>query len=197
MPRYALTEYEDATPDVRAIYDDYHRSTGALRLPNWLKSLGHTGASARGYWEKTKGCLVQGALPLFLKELVVFIVSVRNGTPYCTACHAHAALSLDPSLTFDDLHAIARDIDGADLPAATRAALRFAAKMADGPADVTDADFRAIADAGFTRAQVNEILGAIDVAVMFNTYTMGVRLEIDAEYRPFLETAGGARRAAA
>ena len=184
MKRYSLTEYEQADAEVRKIYDEFYRITGALRLPNWLKSLGDSSNQARGYWEKVKNCLIQGELPAILKELIVFIVSVRNGTPYCTACHAHAAISLDSSLRYEDLILLGANIDAIEMPTASKAALKFASKMAEDPAAMTDADFESLRAAGFTKSQVKEILGVIDVAVMFNTYTLGVQLEIDPEYRP-------------
>ncbi len=168
--------------------------TGALSLPNWLKSCGHSVHHARAYWEKVKGCLIHGELPAILKELIIFVVSVRNGTPYCTACHAHAAISLDSSWSYEDMVTLATDIDIVTMPAATKAALKFA----QDPGAMTDDDFESLRANGFSASQIQEILGVIDIAVMFNTYTMGIQLEIDPEYRtiPMEHQRKRARRAA-
>jgi AhpD family alkylhydroperoxidase len=95
MQRYALMDYASAPPEVRAIYDDYLQSTGSTSVPLWVQSLGHNPHLLRGYWERTKGSLVHGTLPGVLKEMVIFVVSVVNGSRYCSACHAHAVLTMD------------------------------------------------------------------------------------------------------
>ena len=40
MNRYQLVAYEEASPETRAIYDDFLRCTGSSAVPHWLKSLG-------------------------------------------------------------------------------------------------------------------------------------------------------------
>ena len=110
MQRYTLTEYADASSETRAVFDDFMRTTGATAVPVWLKSLGHSAPLTRAYWERAKGTLFAGNLPLPLKEMIVFVVSARNGARYCSACHAQNVLSLDKTLAFDDL----RDLVSAD-----------------------------------------------------------------------------------
>lgn len=44
MQRYTLTDYEDASPATRSVYDDFMRTTGATEVPIWLQSLGHSEA---------------------------------------------------------------------------------------------------------------------------------------------------------
>ena len=68
MQRYVLTEYADASAEARAVYDDFMRTTGATSVPLWLRSLGHSGALARAYWERAKGTLFGGSLPLPLRR---------------------------------------------------------------------------------------------------------------------------------
>ena len=98
MQHYTLTEYADASSETRAVFDDFMRTTGATAVPVWLKSLGHSAPLTRAYWERAKGTLFAGNLPLPLKEMIVFVVSARNGARYCSACHAQNVLSLDKTL---------------------------------------------------------------------------------------------------
>jgi uncharacterized peroxidase-related enzyme len=186
MQRYSLVEYDDANPDVRAVYDDFMRTTGSPFVPNWVKSTGHSERFAKAYWEKTRGCLVLGEMPLIFKELIIFVVSVENGSRYCTACHAHAALQLDKSLSYDDMLAMVGEVDSPNLPLATRVALKFARKMAREANEVTDADFAEMRNAGYSDDQIKEILSTIDLAMMFNCYTKGLQLPLDEEYRPII-----------
>ena len=190
MSRFQLVEYDDASPGVRAVYDDFLRETCSFELPYWIKSLGHSENLARAYWHRVHGTLVVGELPRILKELILFVVSVVDGAPYCAASHAHAALQFDKTLTYDDLVAMTKDLDAVARPPAHRAALRFADKAARDADLITDDDFAALSSAGFIDSEITEIISTIDMGLMFNNFTKMRRLPIDPQYRPILpETA--------
>jgi alkylhydroperoxidase family enzyme len=185
MKRYHITEYQDASPASREVYDDYMRTTGATKPPLWLKSLGYNEALARAYWERAKGTLFSGDLPLPLKEMIVFVVSAQHGAKYCSACHADCVLNLDKTIEFGDLQSFMTNA-GNQLPPYYRGVVKFATKIAVDPNSVTDEDFGALMDEGFSRAEVGEIISVIDMATMFNVYTSALRLELDPEYRAVL-----------
>jgi hypothetical protein len=90
MQRYALVEYVDADAKVRSIYDDFLRSTASTDVPIWVKSMGANVDLLHAYWERTKGSLIKGSLPLVFKEMLIFVLSVGNG--YTSAMR----LPLDP-----------------------------------------------------------------------------------------------------
>ncbi len=186
VQRYTLTEYDNASPPTRDVYDDYLRSTGATELPIWIKSLGHSAALTRAYWERAKGSLLSGSLPLPLKEMIVFAVSARHGAKYCSACHAQAVLSLDKSLAFDDLTGFLQSDSGAHLPPYYRSVVDFANKVVDNANEVSDADFTSLMDEGFSSEEICEIIAVIDMATMFNVYTSTLRLDLDPQYRAIL-----------
>lgn len=186
MQRYTLTDYEDASPATRSVYDDFMRTTGATEVPIWLQSLGHSEALARAYWERAKGTLFSGNLPLPLKEMIVFIVSAKNGARYCSACHAQSVLSLDKTLAFDDLKGFFGSDAAANLPAYYRTVVDFASKVVADANRVTDEDFEVLMDDGFSKEEICEIIAVIDLATMFNVYTSTLRLDLDPEYRAIL-----------
>lgn len=186
MQRYALTEYSDASPETGAVFDDYMRTTGATAVPVWLKSLGHTPALVRAYWEKAKGVLFGGSLPLPLKEMVVFAVSAQNGARYCTACHAQNVLSLDKSLQFEDLKSFIRGDRKFELPAVYAVVVEFALKVAKNPNAMDDADFEELQAEGFNQSEICEIIAVVDMSTMFNIYTSSLRLDLDPDYRAIL-----------
>jgi alkylhydroperoxidase family enzyme len=187
MQRYTLTTYDQASTGTRQVYDEFLRLSGAAEPPIWMTSLGHNPTLVKAYWEKTRGCLLEGELPLAFKEIVVFVVSRINGAAYCSACHAHAALQLDPTLTYQDLVTILDPTSAVPMPASQRAALKFAEKMAYDANSVTDADFEWLLASGFSNSEVKELLGVIDLAMMFNCYTSGMRLPLDPQYKAMLE----------
>lgn len=182
MQRYTLTEYSDALPEARAVFDDYMRSTGATEVPVWLKSLGHTPSLTRAYWEKAKGVLFGGSLPLPLKEMIVFAVSAQNGAKYCTACHAQNVLGLDKTLQFKDLQAFIQKDRKFELPAVYAEAVQFALKVAKNPNAMDDADFEELMAEGFSLQEISEIIAVVDMSNMFNIYTSSLRLDLDANY---------------
>jgi len=186
MQRYVLTTYTDASPETREVFDDYMRQTGALSVPIWLQSMGHSAALARAYWERAKGTLFAGSLPLPLKEMIVFVVSAKNGARYCSACHAQCVLSLDKTLEFGDLKSFLESPSGYQLPIYYRDVVDFATKVVADANAVTDADFEALLESGFSNEEICEIIAVIDMATMFNVYTTVLRLDLDPEYRAIL-----------
>lgn len=186
MPRYLLTEYEEASPESREVYDDYMRSTGDTSVPIWLRSLGHSAALARAYWERAKGTLLSGSLPLPLKEMIVFVVSARNGARYCSACHAQSVLNLDKSLAFGDLQCLLRPDSELQLPAYYRSVVNFAIKVAMDANRLDDEAFEELTDEGFSKEEICEIIAVVDMTTMFNVYTSALRLDLDPEYRAIL-----------
>ncbi len=186
MQRYALTEYRDASPATREVYDDFMRTTGATEVPVWLKSLGHSAALTRAYWERAKGTLFSGNLTLPLKEMIVFVVSAKHSARYCSACHAQNVLSLDKTLEFQDLQSVAKSNTAKDLPAYYQAVVNFAIKVVEDANGVTDDDFEELMDEGFSKEEIYEIIAVIDMASMFNVYTSSLRIDLDPQYRAIL-----------
>ena len=186
MQRYILTEYEDASPATREVYDDFLRTTGGTTVPVWVKSLGHSSALVRAYWERAKGTLFSGSLPLSLKEMIVFVVSAKHGARYCSACHAQNVLSLDKALKFEDLQSFLQSHEGFQLPAYYKAVVTFAIKVANNANCLSDDDFEELMDEGFSKEEICEIIAVIDLATMFNIYTSSLQLDLDPEYRAIL-----------
>jgi AhpD family alkylhydroperoxidase len=89
----ALTpvEYADASPQVRAVFDDIKRTRNVPDVNNFWKYLAHDPATLRRTWESIKEVMAPGALEPLMKEMVYLAVSVTNGCGYCTASHGAAA----------------------------------------------------------------------------------------------------------
>lgn len=186
MKRYLLTEYDKASEATKSVYDDFMQTTGAESVPIWLKSLGHSSALTRAYWERAKGTLFSGSLPLPLKEMIVYIVSARHGARYCSACHAQSVLSLDKTLNLEDLQTFLHTDDDMDLPVYYKSVSKFVDKAAAEPNCMTDEDFEALMDEGFNQEEIIEIIAVIDLATMFNVYTSTLGLDLDPDYEAIL-----------
>jgi AhpD family alkylhydroperoxidase len=84
-------EYADASPAVRAVYDEIKRSRGVPDVNNFWKYLAHDPVTLKRTWESIKEIMAPGALDPLMKEMIYLAVSVTNGCGYCIASHTAAA----------------------------------------------------------------------------------------------------------
>jgi AhpD family alkylhydroperoxidase len=86
-----LIEYEDASPEVRAVYDDIMETRQVDWVNNFWKALAVDPVSLKRTWESVKEVMAPGALDPLTKELLYVAVSVTNGCEYCIASHSASA----------------------------------------------------------------------------------------------------------
>ena len=86
-----LIEYEDASPEVRAVYDDLMETRQVDWVNNFWKALAVDPVALKRTWESVKEVMAPGALDPLTKELLYVAVSVTNACEYCIASHSAAA----------------------------------------------------------------------------------------------------------
>jgi AhpD family alkylhydroperoxidase len=91
MATLGLLEYEDAPPEVRAVYDDIMATRNTDWINNFWKALAHDPATLRRTWESIKQIMGPGALDPLTKELLYVAVSATNQCGYCIASHTAGA----------------------------------------------------------------------------------------------------------
>jgi AhpD family alkylhydroperoxidase len=91
MATLGLIEYENATGEVRAVYDDIMRVRQTDWINNFWKALAHDPATLRRTWESIKQIMAPGALDPLVKEMIYVAVSATNQCPYCIASHTASA----------------------------------------------------------------------------------------------------------
>lgn len=91
MPTPPPIEYADASPDVRAVFDDIKKTRNVPDVNNFWKYLARDPATLKRTWESLKQIMAPGALDPLTKEMVYVAVSVTNGCGYCIASHTAAA----------------------------------------------------------------------------------------------------------
>lgn len=84
-------EYADASPEVRAVYDDIMQTRQTDWINNFWKVLAHDPPSLRRIWSNIKEVMGPGTLSPLTKELLYVAVSASNGCHYCIASHGAAA----------------------------------------------------------------------------------------------------------
>ena len=101
MKRRSVVEYAEASPQVRAIYDEVKKVIGAPNVPNFLKALGVNENVLRATWAKLRYAVLAGEVPMLLKQLILFNISVRAVT-------TTAPLSMDMPRSSSTKHSPAR-----------------------------------------------------------------------------------------
>ena len=91
MPTSGLVEYKDASPEVRAIFDDIMATRRTDWINNFWKALARDPATLKRTWESIKQIMAPGALDALTKEMIYVAVSVTNQCGYCIASHTAAA----------------------------------------------------------------------------------------------------------
>ncbi|MBS0394729.1 MAG: carboxymuconolactone decarboxylase family protein [Proteobacteria bacterium] len=84
-------EYADASPEVRAVYDDIMATRKTDWVNNFWKVLAHDPPTLRRIWGSIKEVMAPGALDPLTKELLYVAVSASNSCRYCIASHSAAA----------------------------------------------------------------------------------------------------------
>ncbi len=91
MATVELIEYEDASPEVRAVYDDIREVRQTDFINNFWKGLANNPEQLRRTWEQIKTVMAPGAIDALTKEMIYVGVSVANSCEYCIHSHTAAA----------------------------------------------------------------------------------------------------------
>ena len=94
MPTVAMVEYGDASPQVRAIYDEIMAVKGIDFVPNFWKTLGTHPPLLAEVWRSLNRAMQPGRLDGLTKEMIALAVSATNGCTYCIRSHTAAARKL-------------------------------------------------------------------------------------------------------
>ncbi len=91
MPTLAPIEYKDASPEVRAVYDNIMTTRKTDWINNFWKVLANDPVALKRTWDDIKQIMAPGALDPLTKELIYVAVSISNQCPYCIASHTASA----------------------------------------------------------------------------------------------------------
>src|SRR5437773_1717872 len=91
MATLGLVEYQAASPEVRAVYDDIMATRKTDWINNFWKALAQDPPALRRTWESVKQIMAPGSLDALTKEMIYLAVSATNQCGYCIASHTAAA----------------------------------------------------------------------------------------------------------
>lgn len=131
-------------------------------VPNLFRVIANSPAALEGYLGLS-GALAKGSLPAQTRERIALAVGEFNGCSYCLSAHSYLGKNL---AKLDDAEILANR-KGHSNDAKADAAVRFAVAVTKARGHVNDAELAAVKTAGYTDAQVVEIV----LHVALNTLT--------------------------
>lgn len=160
MSRLTIPPREAAPAASQPLLDAVEKSLGVV--PNLFRLVGQSPAALEGLLA-LNGAL-GNALDAKTRERIALAVAQANGCDYCLSAHSYLGLNLAKI----DAAEIARNRAGHSSDARADAALVLATRLLASRGRVTDADIAAAKLAGFSEAQLIEIVALVAVNVFTN-----------------------------
>lgn len=171
MSRIAIPSLDMSPAESRPVLDAVNQQLGSV--PNLFRLLGNSPAALNAY--TSANAALTKALDVKTRERIALAVAQVNGCGYCLAAHTYLATNL-AKLSPEE---VARNRAGGSTDARADAAVRFAAKVASERGKVSDADLAAVRNAGFSDAQVVEIVALVAENVFTNFLNEVAQTDVD------------------
>lgn len=97
MATVTLIEYEDASPEVKAVFDDIRAVRQTDHINNFWKALAHHPDTLKRLWSSIKEVMAPGEIDSVTKEMLYIAVSIANSCDYCI--HSHTASAFAKGMT--------------------------------------------------------------------------------------------------
>jgi uncharacterized peroxidase-related enzyme len=143
-------------------------------VPNLFRLVANSPAALEGYVGMF-GALGKGALPAPTRERIALAVAEVNGCAYCLSAHTYLGRNL---AKLDDAEMTANRNGASNDPRAD-AAVRFAVKVAQLRGHVSDEHLQAVRSAGYSDAQVIEIVQHVALNTWTNYVNEVAKTDID------------------
>lgn len=149
-----------------------HKQLGVT--PNLMKLVGNSPAALEGYLSLS-GALGKGSIGAKTGERIALAIAEINGCSYCLSAHTFLGLNVAKL----DQAEITANRNGTSTDPKADAAVRFAAKVAHARGHVSDQDVSAVKGAGFSDAEVIEIVLHVALNTLTNYVNEVAKTEID------------------
>lgn len=143
-------------------------------VPNMFKLIGNSPQTLEGYLG-LNGALGSGSIDAPTRERIALAVAEINGCGYCLAAHNYLGTNL-AKLKAEEIVANRR---GTSSDAKAAVAVSFAVKITKNRGQVSDADVQAVRDAGYSNAEIVEIVGHVALNTLTNYINEVLGTELD------------------
>jgi len=143
-------------------------------VPNLFRLVANSPAALEGYLALS-GALRKGSVNAATGERIALAVAQINECGYCLAAHSYLGKNL-AKLSDDE---IAANRAGHSLDAKADAAVRFATQVVEKRGHVSNSELQTVKDAGYSEAQVLEIVLHVALNTLTNYVNEVARTELD------------------
>jgi uncharacterized peroxidase-related enzyme len=171
MSRIAIPTRETAPAASQPLLDAVEKQLGVV--PNSFRLVSLSPAVLQGLLSMN-GSLAK-TLDLKTRERIAIAIAQSNGCDYCLSAHTYIGLNLARLEAAE----IALNRKGASAEPKANAAVAFATKVNEARGKVSDADLQAVRAAGFTDAQIVEIIAVVAENIFTNFVNIAAGTEID------------------
>jgi uncharacterized peroxidase-related enzyme len=171
MSRISIPTKDDAPEATRPILDGIQKALGFV--PNVFRLVANSPAALTAFTGLQGG--LSKTLDVKTRERIALAVAEVNGCDYCLSAHTYLGLNLAKMSPEE----IALNRKGASADAKANAAVRFAAKIAEARGHVDNDDITAVRSAGFSDAQIVEIVALVAENTFTNYLNEVAKTDID------------------
>lgn len=143
-------------------------------VPNLFRLVANSPAALEGYLGLS-GALSKGTLPAPTRERIALAVAEINGCSYCLSAHTYLGKNL---AKLDDAEVTANRSGTSNDPKAA-AAVQFAVAVVKNRGHIADNDLQAVRDAGYTDAQIIEIVQHVALNTWTNYLNEVAKTDVD------------------
>jgi uncharacterized peroxidase-related enzyme len=171
LSRLTIPSFDDAPEESKPILEAIKQQLGSV--PNLFRLIAKSPAALTAY-SSGSGALAK-TLDLKTRERIALAVSQVNGCEYCLSAHSYIATNM-AKISPEEI-ALARK--GVSTDAKANAAVQFARKMVEKRGQVEEVDVDHVIRAGFTEAQVVEIVALVAETTFTNYLNEVAKTDID------------------
>jgi uncharacterized peroxidase-related enzyme len=171
MSRLTIPIRDDVPDASKPILDAVHKQLGVV--PTMFRLIATSPAALQGF-AANNGALTK-TLDVKTRERIALAVAQVNGCDYCLSAHSFLGLNL-AKISAEE---IALNRKGESGNPKADAAVRFATKVVRERGHVSDADIKAVRDAGFSDGQIVEIIAVIAENIFTNLLNVVAETDID------------------
>lgn len=173
MTRIALPSSIESSPTAaQPLLEAVKKMLGSV--PNLFRITANSPAALEGYLG-LNGALAKGSLDAPTRERIALAVAQINGCQYCLAAHTYLGTNV---AKLGDAE-IAANRAGKSNDAKADAAVRFAVKLVSERGHVGDADIAALRSAGYSEAEIVEIVSHVALNTLTNYINSALDTPID------------------
>ena len=171
MSRINVVNRDDANAEQAQLLDAIESQLGMV--PNFLKVFANSPAALKAFLGLHE-IASQGSLEAQSRERIALAMAQQNACEYCVS--AHTAIGRKAGLSHSEIEA---NRAGTSEDAKAAAAVKFAAALAEHSGEVTTAEIIAVRAAGYSDAEIVEIITHVGMNILTNILGKASRVEID------------------